>query len=64
MPINPYTVLTIQLFREQLMSARAAGDVSRAETFEAAIRSLLLEEEEAAPRFAFDSAPRPAAVAN
>lgn len=61
-PINPYIVLTVQLFRAQLLAARAAGDMSRAETFEAAIRSLL--EGEVAPRFVPESAPRPVAVAN
>jgi hypothetical protein len=41
--INPYVILTIQLFRTQLLAARAAGDGEGAAAFEAAIRSLLEE---------------------
>lgn len=39
--INPYVVMTIQVFRAQLLEARAVGDADRAAAFEAAIRSLL-----------------------
>lgn len=38
---NPYVVLTLEIFREQLRAARAVGNADQAEAFEAAIRSLL-----------------------
>lgn len=41
MEINPYVVMTIQLFRVQALAARAVGDADEAEAFEAAIDALL-----------------------
>jgi hypothetical protein len=57
--VNPYVVLTIQLFRAQLLAARAVGDVDQAEAFEAAIRSLLED-----TTSCFEAAGRPLPAAN
>lgn len=61
MQLNPYVVLTLQLFREQLLAARAAGDADQAAAFEAAIRSLL---EDGTSGFDVEPASRALAVAN
>lgn len=58
---NPYVVLTVQLFRAQLLVARAAGHADQAEAFEAAIRSLL---EDRASGALADSTGWPAAAPN
>jgi hypothetical protein len=39
--INPYVVLTVQLFQAQLLAARSRGDADRASALEAAVHALI-----------------------
>lgn len=59
--INSYVVMTVQLFRVQVLAARAVGDADKAEAFEAAIGSLL---EDAGSSFEHDPARRPVPAPN